>query len=67
MLRRRSCRVRGKVRVVKQAKTALGRRYDHYQPANHLMRSPGTLLDDVDPATVERFERLFARLNALLA
>lgn len=53
-------------RVVKQAEAALGGRYDHYQPANHLMRSPGTLLDAIDPATVERFERLFGRLNALL-
>jgi len=31
------------------------------------MRSPGALLDAIDEATVERFERLFARLNVLLS
>lgn len=54
-------------RVVKQAEAALGHRYDHYQPANHLVRFPGTLLDEIDTATVERFEKLFVRLNGLLA
>ena len=54
-------------RIVKQAEVALGGRYDHYQPANHLLRSPGALLDEIDEATVKCFERLFLRLNALLS
>ncbi len=53
-------------RIVKQAEAALGAKFDHYQPANYLMRSPGALLTRIDDATMKRFERLFGRLNALL-
>lgn len=54
-------------RIVKQVEAALGERYDHFQPASHLMRSPGTLLDDIDDATQQRFSELFRRLNAVLS
>lgn len=54
-------------RIVKQVEAALGGRYDHYQPASHLMRSPGTLLDEIDQATQDRFQQLFIRLNNLLS
>lgn len=53
-------------RIVKQVEAALGSRYDHYRPASHLLRSPGSLLDEIDGATKDRFAALFARLNALL-
>lgn len=54
-------------RIVKQVEAALGHAYDHFQPASHLMRDPGTLLDSIDDPTQQRFSSLFARLNALLS
>jgi hypothetical protein len=53
-------------RIIKQVEAVHGGRFDHYQPANHLMRSPGTLLDQIDENTRTRFEALFKRLNGLL-
>lgn len=53
-------------RIVKQVEAILGQRYDHYQPASYLMRSPGTLLDEIDQGTQDRFRELFTRLNTLL-
>ncbi|MGW2557565.1 hypothetical protein [Streptomyces sp. NPDC001635] len=53
-------------RIIKQVEAVHGGRFDHYQPANHLMRSPGTLVDQIDDDTRSRFEALFKRLNALL-
>ncbi|QFZ18508.1 ATP-dependent nuclease [Saccharothrix syringae] len=53
-------------RVVKQVEALHGGRFDHYQPANHLMRSPGSLLERIDADTRNRFQNLFTRLNALL-
>lgn len=53
-------------RIVKQVEALHGGRFDHYQPANHLMRSPGTLLDEIDEDTRTRFQNLFNRLNTLL-
>ena len=54
-------------RIVKQAEAALGKRYDHFQPANYLMRSTDGLIDEIGDAARQRFEALFARLNGLLA
>jgi len=54
-------------RIVKQVEAALGGHYNHYQPASHLMRAPGTLLDEVDQATQDRFQELFTRLNKILS
>lgn len=53
-------------RIVKQVEALHGGRFDHYQPANHLMRSPGTLLTQIDEPTRQRFQNLFTRLNQLL-
>ncbi|WP_017602687.1 ATP-dependent nuclease [Nocardiopsis alkaliphila] len=53
-------------RIVKQIEALHGGRYDHYQPANHLMRSPSNLIDQIDEATRSRFQELFDRLNRLL-
>lgn len=55
------------VRIVKRVEAELGHKFDHFQPANFLLRTPGTLLDDIDDATKERFETLFVRLNGLLS
>lgn len=52
-------------RIVKQVEAVLGA-YDHFAPANALLRSPGALLDEIDATTKERFAKLFSRLNALL-
>lgn len=54
-------------RIVKQVEAALGSKYDHFAPAGHLLRSPGTFLDDIDADTRARFQGLFDRLNALLS
>ncbi|MCK2214065.1 ATP-binding protein [Actinomadura sp. ATCC 31491] len=59
-------KLNGGGRIVKQVEALHGGRFDHYQPANHLMRSPGRLLDEVDEDTRKRFQNLFNRLNALL-
>lgn len=53
-------------RIVKQVEVALGGPYDHFAPANVLLRKPGTLIDEIDDATKERWQSLFDRLNALL-
>lgn len=59
-------KLRQGVRIVKRVESELGHKFDHFQPANHLLRRPGTLMDEVDDATKDRFEALFTRLNALL-
>ncbi|WP_319448731.1 MULTISPECIES: AAA family ATPase [unclassified Mycobacterium] len=55
------------VRVVKRVEAGLGHKFDHFQPANFLLRTPGSLLDEIDDATKDRFETLFNRLNDLLS
>lgn len=58
--------LKGGGRIIRQVEAAHGGRFDHYQPASHLMRSSGTLLDQIDDETRDRFEALFTRLNTLL-
>ncbi|MFG3002038.1 ATP-dependent endonuclease [Streptomyces sp. NPDC048340] len=58
--------LKGGGRIIRQVEAAHEGRFDHYQPASHLMRSPGTLLDQIDDETRDRFGALFGRLNALL-
>jgi predicted ATP-dependent endonuclease of OLD family len=53
-------------RIVKRVEVALGGRFDHYQPASYLMRSATKLRDEVDDVTIDRFARLFARINDVL-
>ncbi|MGZ4643549.1 MAG: hypothetical protein ACXVX8_15615, partial [Blastococcus sp.] len=60
-------KLNGGGRIVKQIEAALGGRYDHYQPASHLLRDGGALVDQIDEDTRDRFEQLFKRLNGLLA
>lgn len=52
-------------RITKRVEAVIGK-YNHYAPASYLLRSTDSLLDDLDTPTVDRFERLFMRLNALL-
>ncbi|MFJ5229653.1 ATP-dependent nuclease [Kitasatospora sp. NPDC088391] len=61
-----TAQLNGGGRIIRQVEAIHGGRFDHYQPASHLMRSPGTLLDQIDDQTRNRFEALFTRLNALL-
>ncbi|MGH9089763.1 MAG: AAA family ATPase [Acidimicrobiales bacterium] len=54
------------VRIVKRVEVERGKKFDHFQPANYLLRNPGTLVDEIDDTTKDRFEALFTRLNDLL-
>lgn len=51
-------------RIVKRVEQVIGV-YDHYRPARHLLEQPG-LLTKIDDPTLDRFEKLFSDLNALL-
>lgn len=59
-------KLNGGGRIVKQTEALHGARFDHYQAASHLMRSPGTLLDEIDEETRAKFQNLFNRINTLL-
>ncbi|WP_217922023.1 ATP-dependent nuclease [Miltoncostaea oceani] len=54
-------------RIVRRIESALGGPYDHFRPANRLLRDPGGLLGELDDATLSRFAALFERLNELLS
>ncbi|NUS45278.1 MAG: AAA family ATPase [Mycobacteriaceae bacterium] len=60
------CELRAGIRIVTQIETLCGGRFDPYQPAGHLVRSPGKLLGELDAGTRKRFQQLFERINALL-
>ena len=45
----------------------LGQKFDHFQSANFLLRTPENFLDDIDDATKDQFGKLFVRLNGLLS
>lgn len=53
-------------RLLKRAEAALGGRFNHYRPAQHLQRHASTLLPALDDAALTRFQTLFTRVNALL-
>jgi predicted ATPase len=53
-------------RIVHQAQTLLGGRYDRYQPAGHLLRTGSQALASLDAESKQRFQQLVDRLNALL-
>ncbi|MFI5497309.1 hypothetical protein [Actinoplanes sp. NPDC051859] len=54
-------------RVVKQVEAVLGRRFDHYQLASYLMRTATKLRDEVDGDAIDRFAKLFTRINRQLS
>ena len=41
-------------------------KFNHYMPADYFFANKATLLAKLDDATLERAEKLFARINALL-
>ncbi len=51
-------------RIVKRIEAVAGS-YDHYQPARHFLEHQVELLAQVDEATLDRFENLFAEVNKL--
>ncbi len=63
---RRFFRTPPRRRVVGQLEHLLGRRYDRYQPAGHLLRYRSAVLDTLDEGSMQRFQQLIDRLNALL-
>lgn len=52
-------------RILQRVETVIGK-FDHFQPANYLLRGGATLIDEVDEGTLNRFEELFKRLNGLI-
>jgi hypothetical protein len=54
-------------RIVKRlAQLNGGGDFDHGKPADYLLRNRDTVLPRLSPATLERFERLFERINSTL-
>lgn len=53
-------------RIVKRIEEKLGQEYSHYAPARHLLADT-KLAQNLDGATLDRFEELFKQLNALLS
>lgn len=51
-------------RIVKRIERKLGSSYDHYKPAETLLRHQATLLPQLSEATLGRFAALFERINA---
>lgn len=54
-------------RIIKRVETVTGASFDHYQPARYLLEHQVELLKLVADVTLDRFEGLFRRANALLA
>lgn len=51
-------------RIVKRIEQKLGDKFDHYKPAETLLRDQATLLPQMSEATLKRFAALFGRINA---
>ena len=52
-------------RIVKRISDKLaGKKYDHYKPAETLLRDQAALLSQLSSETLERFATLFDRINA---
>lgn len=52
-------------RLVPRVEAVIGT-YDHFRPARHLLSNP-TQADNLDDATLDRFEELFKKINPLLS
>jgi hypothetical protein len=52
--------------VVRLARLMGVPRFDHGKPADHFLRNRDTILPSLSATTLERFERLFERVNATL-
>lgn len=55
-----------KGRILKRVETVAGGSFDHYQPARYLLEHQVELLGKIDGGTLDRFEELFKRANAIL-
>lgn len=53
------------MRIVKRIQDDLGHTYDHYRPAEALLRNP-PLLDGLGASTLSNFETLIGRINATI-
>jgi len=53
-------------RIVRRVEQALGRKFDHYLPAAHFLQNQGPLLSGIADKTLDRFERLFEKINTAL-
>lgn len=54
-------------RIVIRIEQATSRQYDHYQPAAYLFREQTSLLPRITDRTLDRFEALFQKVNAVLS
>ncbi len=54
-------------RILRRIEVAANRKFDHFQPASYLMQHQAALLPKLSPATLDRFEALFKKANALLS
>jgi hypothetical protein len=52
-------------RIVKRIEDLLGSTYDHYRPSRHLLEHP-EMLDELDAATLDRYEQLFETITSRL-
>ncbi|MHB1194939.1 MAG: AAA family ATPase [Longimicrobiales bacterium] len=53
--------------IVRRVARALGvERFDHGKPADHFLRNRDRILPALTPETLDRFERLFERVNATM-
>lgn len=59
--------LKGTGRILKRVEAVTGVSFDHYRPARYLLEHQVELLKEVNDATIERFEKLFRRANALLS
>jgi predicted ATPase len=57
----------GSGRIVELVENYLGGPFDHFQPANYLLRKGDDLAAEISDACIERFSSLFVKLNALLS
>ena len=53
-------------RIVKRIETCTGSKFDHYKPARYFLEHQVELLPKLSPDSLNRFEDLFKRANALL-
>lgn len=54
-------------RILRRIEAATNRKFDHFQPASYLLQHQAALLPKLSPATLDRFEALFKKANALLS
>lgn len=52
-------------RIVKQVEAVHGK-YDHFKPADYLLRKEAKMLDEMSDQALERFSKLFAKTNDVL-